>query len=853
MSRLPQPTRSTSKPTASPSTSRLAPPSSASRIRSKSPSPAFPTSRHLQVSPTPSSSNPTRLRTKSTPKASTHRKPDDPVPPSPSKNALSIKEAIALKRAEAKKALAGRGSPSKDGDAWSGLENADPFSLASQDDGLDLDMGRWSIRETIERAQNSGNINLSSRSLVCLPSALFEIHLGVKPEKLRLVPEEPPLPEGGRKKPANGASAPSWFEQRDLETLKAWSNEIVEIQPEISLFGSLKTIDLHNNRLTKLPETFADLTHLTALDLSHNQLTSFPTFFFALPALLTIDISHNALTALPFNAPFADDAHSRSRYRTDDFFTPAVVRADTPLPRLTSLNASHNKITAAAIDVDALPQSLTKLDLSDCPVTSGSGSSVAKLFSALAKLPKLEQVRMKSADLDDRAFPSDVLASASEPFSKLKFLDLEETQVTRDAVVKALSGLSRELDFDATADSFGTSTPSRLSPAEDVTKTVKIVIGKKVVREAWEVEADRRAQLRAMRSAGNLRAAAQAQPESPPLPLPSVPSTSSVSTPRKEEPKVKTQPVGQPVVKEQWEIEAEQGLLTEGGRRRARALAAQQSSSASSTSLSSEGSASSLLKGKYWDDRNHALTLPPLVPPNRNAFGHGRGFSLASSPSSGSVDTDLTLPTAALPLSLIVSQPFADTLRVLDVKGRRADASFTLPETDGPFLPHLEELSLEGCNFGDEVPLAIGEDKKRDDLLGTLACLFPSLRTLDLSYNLVSSAPLTSTTISSLVLSAPGRAGLRHLRLRGNKLANLDGFVGLAKELFVDGSGDKARWTLEELDVRDNAVEALAGELGLLPLEVFLVEGNLFRIPARRVWEREGTKGLLAWLRGRLA
>ncbi|TFY66075.1 hypothetical protein EVG20_g5010, partial [Dentipellis fragilis] len=398
MSRLPQPTRSTSKPTGSPSTSRLVPPSSTSRLRSKSPSPAFPTSRHLQVSPTPSSSNPTRLRTKSTPKASTHRKPDDPVPPSPSKNALSIKEAIALKRAEAKKALAGRRSPSKDGDAWSGLENADPLSLASQDDGgLDLDMGRWSIRETIERAQNSGNINLSSRSLVCLPSALFEIHLGVKPEKLQLVPEEPPLPEGGRKKPTNGASAPSWFEQRDLETLKAWSNEIVEIQPEISLFGSLKTIDLHNNRLTTLPETFADLTNLTALDLSHNQLTSFPTFFFALPALQTLDISHNALTTLPFNAPFAQNASSRSRYRTDDFFTPAIVRADTPLPRLTSLNASHNKITAAGIDADALPQSLMKLDLSNSPVTSGSGSSVAKLFSILANLPKLEEVRMKNA------------------------------------------------------------------------------------------------------------------------------------------------------------------------------------------------------------------------------------------------------------------------------------------------------------------------------------------------------------------------------------------------------------------------------------------------------------------------
>lgn len=32
---------------------------------------------------------------------------------------------------------------------------------------------------------------------------------------------------------------------------------------------------------------------------------------------------------------------------------------------------------------------------------------------------------------------------------------------------------------------------------------------------------------------------------------------------------------------------------------------------------------------------------------------------------------------------------------------------------------------------------------------------------------------------------------------------------------------------------------------------IFLVYDR-FRIPPRRIWEREGTKGLLSWLRGRL-
>ena len=94
-------------------------------------------------------------------------------------------------------------------------------------------------------------------------------------------------------------------------------------------------------------------------------------------------------------------------------------------------------------------------------------------------------------------------------------------------------------------------------------------------------------------------------------------------------------------------------------------------------------------------------------------------------------------------------------------------------------------------------------------------------------------AALSSSTLSTLVLAdgATGRAGLRALRLRGNRLENLGGLAMLARNAFADGAEDKdgvrGRWTLEELDVRDNALETLPGELGLLPLEVFLVEGNV--------------------------
>ena len=67
--------------------------------------------------------------------------------------------------------------------------------------------------------------------------------MGITPEPLKSGPVEPPITTGssGRKPSQN---APSWYDAQDLQILKAWSNEIIELQPEISMFGSLKTIDV---------------------------------------------------------------------------------------------------------------------------------------------------------------------------------------------------------------------------------------------------------------------------------------------------------------------------------------------------------------------------------------------------------------------------------------------------------------------------------------------------------------------------------------------------------------------------------------------------------------------------------
>jgi Leucine-rich repeat (LRR) protein len=141
-------------------------------------------------------------------------------------------------------------------------------------------------------------------------------------------------------------------------------------------------------------------------------------------------------------------------------------------------------------------------------------------------------------------------------------------------------------------------------------------------------------------------------------------------------------------------------------------------------------------------------------------------------------------------------------------------------------LPHLEELSIEGCGLGDLVPTFYADQplgaRTNEALFPLLAKLFPSLVTLDLTYNLITSKSLTADALSALILDK--NKPLKHLRLRGNRIADLNGFQGLAEHF--KGHREMPGWKLEELDLRDNEIGRLPAELGLLPLDVFLVDGN---------------------------
>lgn len=565
------------------------------------------------------------------------------------------------------------------------------------------------------------------------------------------------------------------------------------------------------------------MTALTSLDLSHNSLTSVPINIFALPTLSILNLSHNALVGLPFGEPFSGSSR-RSRtdtYSSGGFFGPVITRANVPLPRLLSLDVSFNKLTASAIDYKNLPSGLSKADLSSNPIASGN-SDFSAFIRAFGGLSQLKELRLANTDIGDDAFPPTLLAGdVSRSFSSLYILDLEETRANAAAVALAFAGLKQSLVFDMTAD----------EPPEG---TLRITVGKKVLKEAWEIEAERRARHRSGRSLGNGR-----------------PITETADRLLYEMPS-----------KEAWEIEAEQGLLTEGGRRRARAAAAAatQSSVATESVPPTQGKRSlvtgighpsspppqgvplssfNLNNPQYYNTATQTLTLPASAPPARS---HTRSFSLATSALNAHATpgkNDIALPMPSLPIAAISPQSFAHTLKILILSNRKLDLSVSLPscrpEMDAGLIPSLEELALDGCGFGDNVTVTRQAEgsatpiKSSEPFLPLLTRLFPNLRMLDVSYNALTSSALQKDVLIGLIMASAqdtdSRTGLRHLRLRGNRITTLDGFQEVAENF--KGNRSDPDWKLEELDLRDNEISKLPPKLGLLPLDVFLVDGNV--------------------------
>jgi len=543
--------------------------------------------------------------------------------------------------------------------------------------------------------------------------------------------------------------------------------------------------------------------------------------------LTNLNLSHNALTSLPFNAYFVQSGSRPQNNHNANaaFFGPQIIRSSSPLPKLLILNVSHNQITSDAIDV-TLPETVSQVDLSENPL----GPSQT-LLKALSSLSRLKELLMAKTNVGDDSFPVDIFPSSS--FPSLKVLDLSETRVTLDVVRSALKATKQNLDRDFTCE----------GPPEGV---MRVVVGKKIIKEAWEIELEKRVQRRIDKSfdlGSDWDESSQPTSTSPSSStLSNVHSVRSISS-------RPTRNIRQ-MAKGSWEVEAEADC-SRSKDVTATARVEDHTPNANRIGLGWPASVShttntptpTLTSPQYYEQSTQTLTLPPSQPVQ---ISHNRASSLATRivPSSSPL-ADMAIPLPSLPLNIIVTESFAHSLRSLILVNRRADRSFVLPSsaaTDSQgFLPCLEELDLEGCNFSESIPVLradvpsssaseLSNARSNQPLLSLIATLFPSLRTLNLSYNALSSSALTQESLSALIFSLPEgdgatrKEGLRHLRLRGNRITDLDGFATIAG--MFKGNRIVSEWKLEELDLRDNEIGRLPPEIGLLPLDVLLVDGN---------------------------
>ncbi|KAJ9114334.1 hypothetical protein QFC22_005786 [Naganishia vaughanmartiniae] len=145
----------------------------------------------------------------------------------------------------------------------------------------------------------------------------------------------------------------------------------------------------------------------------------------------------------------------------------------------------------------------------------------------------------------------------------------------------------------------------------------------------------------------------------------------------------------------------------------------------------------------------------------------------------------------------------------------------------------LKTLSIpdNGDRFANVTTLCITDTslKADDATFERISRAMPQLETLNLSGSRIEHLKGVDRAITN---------GLKRLLIRGCRITDISSLVKVAEELHAGVW--KGNLRLEEVDIRDNLVERLEPILGSLPLRQFLVENNAFRVPPRRIWEKEG-------------
>ncbi|GAA5916617.1 uncharacterized protein JCM6883_007138 [Sporobolomyces salmoneus] len=620
-------------------------------------------------------------------------------------------------------------------------------------------------------------------------------------------------------------------------------------QPELSTSSSncpfplLQTLNLAGNAFEKSTFTsngFEFPPQLKTLDLSSSQLidASLPPLLVGrLKDLTEFDLSDNGFT--------------------EDLFSPDLFPVDSteplfpslrllylslnPIDQLGSIEHFLTDYVSRPIEYDGLAKTLTNLVKSEEQRLRGGKRIGIRLVKEGEVGPELE-VRVRECPLEseqDRRRakfpgPNGVTAGSGSRISKLS-VPLQGSTST-SASPSSSPPRSQPLSPSLSTDSQLPGTPNR----------------KQVVLEEWEIEAAAGLST----PAGRRKAAAQAAREQAERKRQEEMEKRRMKEERAKQVQLEEE---QRLAKEAEELERKMAETTLGASREGSEdsttspppYSPRESTTGPPSDLIDEKQPSSSSSSTTADpsDPAFALIMSSLSTSTRTVNLSNRSLSTLPSLTTGSPPSYMPVPTSldlsrnvltCLPLASIESWNWSTSLRTLTITHNRL--SSLLDSKAGSTLTPLSVLTTLDLSNNH---LTSTSDKP---LLSLLHNLCPSLRTLSLSYNRLT----TLEGIDSLLLpdASGARPTLRILNLNGNKISDTTALCQVGEKIRDTG---ETKWSLEELDLRDNEIARLQPTLGLLPHSLIIsVSGNTFRFPRREIWENPGQRLLLPNLRERL-
>ncbi|KAK3612678.1 hypothetical protein CHS0354_042204 [Potamilus streckersoni] len=286
----------------------------------------------------------------------------------------------------------------------------------------------------LKQARQSGQLNLSGRSLSLVPESVWKINIDV--------------PEETKTDFSMDSTEDRWWEQTELTKLILASNCLTSLSEDIAQLPALTVLDVHDNRLESLPDALASLENLQKLDISRNRLTAIPQCVGHIRSLTSLHIEHNSLMELPENIGDLINLEDLDVSYNQMVVLPGSLRYLTHLMRL---NVSNNKLRNLPQEIGLLT-ALRFLDATHNEVTELSTSfgdlrQLEQLYlrhNRLTHLPVLQNcVNLKELHLGNNQL-EELTAEHLKHFSSVSVLDVRDNKISvLPDEITLLQGLER--------------------------------------------------------------------------------------------------------------------------------------------------------------------------------------------------------------------------------------------------------------------------------------------------------------------------------------------------------------------------------------------------------------------------